>query len=77
MKRCNLCKDDYFESIGHTCPASSHGDVKPKPEEICEWTLLEEDYSCNTYKTCNGGFVGVIDNFKGCPYCLRKIKVVE
>lgn len=56
-------------------------EFQSKSEEACEWTLFDEE--TNAYNTTCGGAFWLNDGspkdngFKYCPYCGRKIKVVE
>lgn len=56
-------------------------ELQSESDEVCEWKLFDEE--ANAYNTtCGGAFWlnsdGPKDNgFKYCPYCGRKIKVVE
>lgn len=53
----------------------------PQPEEVCEWTLLDDDSIFGrSWNTCIEeqiwGKVRV-EKFTYCPYCGKKIKVIE
>ena len=56
-------------------------EFQSKSEEVCEWTLIDEDFnaydtSCKSPWCLESGTPG--DNkMNYCPYCGRKIKVVE
>ena len=47
-----------------------------KADDVCEW---KRDDMCDTvYKVCGGCFTTAYQkDFKYCPYCGKKIKVVE
>ena len=49
-----------------------HGDVS---DDVCEW---KQDNMCETvYRVCSGGFTSAYQkDFKFCPYCGKKIKIV-
>ena len=50
-----------------------HGDVS---DDVCEWK--RDDMLYTVYKICGGCFTSVYQkDFKYCPYCGKKIKVVE
>lgn len=81
---CDLCyaQGNCGEHIKATDKAiRTIRDLQSKSEEVCEWKLFDEE--TNAYNTtCGGAFwfndVSPKDNgFKYCPYCGRKIKVVE
>ena len=64
---CRICVvDDAIEIV-------KHGGVS---DDVCEW---KRDDMCDTvYKVCGGCFTSAYQkDFKFCPYCGKKIKVVE
>lgn len=70
--KCKYCNTEHKEC--------SHGNTIVI-EEVCEWKLFDEE--TNAYNTTCGGAFWFNDGspkdngFKYCPYCGRKIKVVE
>lgn len=71
-------KSDFaYENVGNALDKAieivKHGSVS---DEVCEW---KRDDMCDTvYKVCGGCFTSEYQkDFKYCPYCGKKIKVVE
>lgn len=70
------------KNVGNKCPGSNSEipNMSKKPtisNEFCEWVQEGEDEYVNckySYQEINSGDV---DYFKFCPYCGRKIKVVQ
>ena len=69
------CVGNAFECISKHMAIEivKHGGVS---DDVCEW---KRDDMCDTvYKVCGGCFTSEYQkDFKYCPYCGKKIKVVE
>ena len=65
--------DLYKEAINDVIEIVKQGDVS---DDVCEW---KKDDMCETvYMVCGGCFTSEYQkDFKYCPYCGKKIKVVE
>ena len=62
---CDLYSDDVIEIV-------KHGVIS---DDVCEW---KQDNMCETvYRVCGGCFTSAYQkDFKFCPYCGKKIKIV-
>lgn len=54
-------------------------ELQNKEEEVCEWTLVSvvNVFNEKMYRTCTDRLSEKNYEYKYCPYCGRKIKVVE
>lgn len=71
ISRCTLGKTEH--AGGYVWKIVNQGDVS---DDVCEW---KKDDMCETvYMVCGGCFTSEYQkDFKYCPYCGKKIKVVE
>ena len=71
ISRCTLGKTEH--AGGYAWKIVKQGGVS---DDVCKWKL--DDMFDTVYKVCGGCFTSEYQkDFKYCPYCGKKIKVVE
>lgn len=74
-----LSDDDleyYQNGIDDAIEIVKHGDVSGASEDICEWELKNACYT-TSIKHYYSLPTSIVKTFNNCPYCGKKIKVVE
>lgn len=76
----DICSDGFCKE--DKCPVNNAiqtiRELQSKADEVCEWEYLTStSYQARIH--CNGFIRNIksMKNYKFCPYCGRKIKVIE